>query len=175
MLVRPATPADLPAVLAIVNREIREGVAHFGLREHTRSELEPWLANHPSLPFLAAAEPGGEVLGYARAGRWKDREAYDWATEVGVYVRPDAQGRGVGKALYQVLIPSLIALGYRSIIAGIALPNPASVRLHEAFGMRHLGDFHKVGFKHGQWIDVGYWELTVGEGPPAAIAPASSS
>ncbi len=172
MQVRPASSADLPEVLAIVNREIREGVAHFGTREHRLAELEPWLIAHPRLPFLVAEEEG-RVLGYARAGRWKDREAYDWAVEVGVYVAPDAQGRGVGKALYQVLIPRLIELGYRSLIAGIALPNPASVRLHQAFGMTLIGTFPLVGYKHGRWIDVGYWVRTVGDGPPAAIAPAS--
>lgn len=174
MHVRPATDADLSAVLAIVNREIREGVAHFALREHTPADIEPWLAAHARLPFLVAESEAG-VLGYARAARWKDREAYDWAVEVGVYVRSDAQGRGVGKALYQVLIPRLMDLGYRSIIAGIALPNPASVRLHESSGMRHVGTFRRVGYKHGQWIDVGYWELTAGEGPPTPIPPGCPS
>ena len=69
--------------------------------------------------------------------------------------------------------PRLVSLGYRSIIAGIALPNPASVRLHEGAGMSHVGTFPRVGYKHGRWIDVGYWVLTVGEGPPQAIASSS--
>ncbi len=173
MQVRPATQADLPGVLEIVNREIREGVAHFGTREHAPTELDAWLEAGDRLPFLVAAEPDHAVLGYARAARWKDREAYDWACEIGVYVRPDAQGRGVGAALYRELMPRLTGLGYRAIIAGIALPNKPSVRLHEALGMRHVGTFPAVGYKHGRWIDVGYWMLTTGEGPPRAISAAS--
>lgn len=173
MEVRPAAEADLHGVLAVVNREIREGIAHFGLREHTLEDLRPWLANQPRLPFLVATDGAGGTLGYARASRWKDREAYDWAVEVGVYVRPDAQGQGVGRALYAALFPQLLALGYRSIIAGIALPNPPSVRLHESFGMKLVGTFPRVGFKHGRWIDVAYWVLTAGDGPPEAISSAS--
>jgi phosphinothricin acetyltransferase len=172
MLVRAATEPDIAGVLEIVNREIREGVAHFGQREHTAGEVLPWLGSADRLPFLVAAADG-MVIGYARASRWKDREAYDWACEIGVYVRPEYQGQGAGRALYSVLLPRLTRIGYRSIIAGIALPNPASVRLHEAFGMNHIGTFPRVGFKLGRWIDVGYWALTIGEGPPRAIASAS--
>jgi phosphinothricin acetyltransferase len=173
MQVRAATESDLFPVLDIVNREIREGVAHFATREHTPDDARAWLRSADRLPFLVATDAQGRVAGYARASRWKDREAYDWATEIGVYVRPDTQGRGVGRALYAELIPRLITLGYRSIIAGIALPNPASVRLHEAMGMSHVGTFPAVGYKHGQWIDVGYWVLAVGDGPPAAISSTS--
>ncbi|MBZ0269350.1 hypothetical protein K8I85_14445 [bacterium] len=87
MVVRPAGAADIPGVVAIVNREIREGVAHFGTTEHRAADLEPWLEAHAVLPFLVACDPGradAGVLGYARAARWKDRQAYDWAVEVGV-------------------------------------------------------------------------------------------
>src|SRR5690606_28201113 len=144
MLVRPATAPDLPDVLAIVNREIREGVAHFGLREHSPADLQPWLEAHPRLPFLVATDEAGEVLGYARAARWKDREGYDGAVAAGVYIRPESQGRGVGRALYAGLLPRLARLGYRSVIAGIALPTTPSARLHEAIGMTHLGTSHRV-------------------------------
>lgn len=172
MLVRPATSAETPQVLEIINREIREGLAHFGTTEHTRTELDGWLREGPSLPYLVAAE-GETVLGYARAARWKPREAYDWATEIGVYIRRDRQGRGVGRALYGRLFPDLVRIGYRAIIAGIALPNPPSVRLHEAMGMAHVGTLPRVGYKLGRWLDVGYWVLTVGEGPPRPISAAS--
>ena len=173
MRVRPAAEADLQQVLGIVNREIREGVAHFGIREHRPEDLRGWLEAGARLPFLVAVDGAGRVAGYARASRWKDREAYDWAAEIGLYVGPDSQGRGIGRALYAELLPRLVSLGYRSIIAGIALPNPASVRLHERAGMSHVGTFPRVGYKHGRWINVGYWVLTVGEGPPQAIASSS--
>lgn len=169
MIVRPAQEGDLQGVLSIVNREIREGVAHFGTVEHTLEDLGAWLRLAPRMPLLVAADDTGTVLGYAKAGRYRDRQAYDWAVEIGVYVQPNAQGRGVGRALYADLFPRLIGMGYRSLIAGIALPNPASVRLHEAFGMTHFGTFPRVGYKHGKWIDVGFWGLTVGEGPPGEI------
>ena len=165
MRVRAAGEADLAAVLGIVNREIREGVAHFGIVENTLGDVEGWLAAADRLPFLVAADQEGALLGYARAGRWKEREAYDWAVEVGVYVSPGAQGNGVGRALYAELFPSLERLGYRTIIAGIALPNPASVRLHQAFGMELVGTFPRVGFKHGRWIDVGYWQASLAAEP----------
>lgn len=173
MLVRPAREADLGQVLGIVNREIREGVAHFATREQSPEDISAWLRTADRLPLIVAIGGGDAVLGYARASRWKDREAYDWATEIGVYVRPEAQGRGVARALYADLLPRLVRLGYRSIIAGIALPNPASIRLHEAAGMTHVGTFPCVGYKHGRWIDVGYWVLTVGQGPPSEISSIS--
>ncbi|MBK7406436.1 MAG: N-acetyltransferase [Phycisphaerales bacterium] len=173
MIVRRAEPHDLHGILAIVNREIREGVAHFGTSEHTLGEMKGWLAQARRMPLLVAVDGAQGVLGYAKAGRYRDRQAYDWAVEVGVYVCPGAQGRGVGRALYDLLFPMLEAQGYRVLIAGIALPNPASVRLHEAFGMRHVGTFPGVGFKHGRWIDVGFWSLAMGDGPPSPVVDAA--
>jgi L-amino acid N-acyltransferase YncA len=172
MIVRHATEADLEGVLAIANREVREGVAHFGSQEYTLDLLRPWLIAQDTLPFLVAVDGDGDTLGYARASRWKEREAYDWAVEIGVYVWPDAQGQGVGRLLYKALFLQLGELGYRTIIAGIALPNPASVRLHEAFGMKLIGTFPRIGFKHGRWIDVAYWVRNLGDGPPVALSTA---
>lgn len=165
MLVRSAREADIPAVLAIVNREIVKGFAHFGTTPSTTDDLRRWLEAGSRLPWLVA-EDGGEVLGYARATPWKSRESYSWTTEIGVYVHHEARGRGVGKLLYGALFPMLDALGSRTIIAGIALPNPASVRLHELFGMTHAGTLPRVGYKLGRWIDVGYWVRNSDEEPP---------
>lgn len=169
MHVRPAREADILPVLTIVNREIAEGVAHFGTTPNTADDLRVWLDAHPVLPWLVCEDQAGTVLGYARASRWKERQAYDWAVEIGVYVDPTVQGRGVGTRLYTDLLPRLDTLGYRTIIAGIALPNPASVRLHEAFGMAHAGTLPRVGYKLGRWIDVGYWVRHAGAGDPAPI------
>ncbi len=108
---------------------------------------------------------GSQLIGFARSGPWKTREAYSQTCEIGVYVRPEFHGKGVGKALYAALLPALRECGFRTVLAGIALPNPASVRLHESFGMTHFGTMHKVGYKFGQWWDVGYWELHWGEEP----------
>lgn len=176
MPVRPAREADFPAVQAIVNREISEGTAHFGTTPMTAADLGRWLDRQETLPWLVHEDDGGAVVGYAIASRWQQREGYDWTVTISVYVDPAAQGRGVGSGLYADLIPRVDALGYRTIIAGIALPNAASVRLHESFGLRHAGTLPRAGFKLGRWIDVGYWVRNSGEHPPdARLAQASAT
>jgi phosphinothricin acetyltransferase len=99
------------------------------------------------------------VLGYAKAGEWRARAAYRWTTETGVYLSPDACGRGVGNALYGRLLAVLRAQGFHAAIGGIALPNPASVRLHERLGFTAIGTFPRAGRKFDRWHDVGFWHL----------------
>jgi len=169
MEILSAAEPHLAAMCELVNREIEGGVAHFGLEpvgvEAMRAELAVADARHP---WLVAIDPGGRILGFARASPWKSRGAYAWTVEIGVYVAPDAQGRGIGRALYERLFAALAAGGARTVLAGITLPNPASVRLHEAFGMRHVGTLPRVGWKRGAWHDVGYWARHLGEGAPPA-------
>jgi L-amino acid N-acyltransferase YncA len=159
MIVRAATEADLPGMIEIENREIAEGLAHFGTEpvtlEQVRNSFGAAQGRHP---WFVAAE-GELIVGFARSGSHKVRESYRWTVEIGVYVRPEYQGQGVGNSLYASLFPALKEAGIRTVIAGIALPNPASVKLHESFGMEPVGTFPKVGFKRGHWIDVGYWAL----------------
>ncbi len=104
-----------------------------------------------------APEPTG-LLGYAYATPWRTRRGYRFSVEVTVYVAPTAHRRGVGRALYAALFGRLAAAGYHAAMAGIALPNPASVALHEALGMHQVAHFRETGFKFGRWVDVGYWE-----------------
>ena len=159
MLIRPATESDLPGILEIENREIKQNFAHFGQTpvslEQCRSSYEGACGKYPWF----VAERDGQVLGFARCGPWKARESYRLTTEVGVYVRADLQGQGIGKKLYAELFPAMKAMGLRTVLAGIAQPNPASNRLHELFGMQYVGTLPNVGFKHGRWISVGYWAL----------------
>lgn len=170
MLIRPATFQDVPSICEIENHEIATGYAHFGLvptpLEQRQSEF---LANHEKYPWLVA-ESNGVVTGYARANPWKARGAYAWTAEIGVYVSEPNQGKGIGRSLYARLFPILEASGLRTIMAGIALPNPASVRLHESFGMKQVALMPKMGYKLGDWWDVGYWSLHFGEGPPTPQA-----
>ncbi len=165
MKVALATRADVARMLELSNAAARDGHANFATGPEP---LEAWLAaydrDHAQYPWLVTDG------GFAKASPHKSRGAYAWAADVSVYVaRPRA---GLGRALYEALIPLMRAQGFVTLIAGIALPNAASVGLHEAFGFRHCGTFSRVGFKLGAWRDVGYWELHLrGEAPPAPLEP----
>lgn len=116
--------------------------------EATRSAQLPWLV----------AEEDGRVTGYAYAARWRPRRAYRFAAETTIYLEPESTGRGLGLQLYGALLALLPACGVHTAIGGIALPNPASVALHEKLGMVKTAHFKEVGYKLGRWIDVGYWQ-----------------
>ena len=109
------------------------------------------------LPWLVA-EQCGVILGFAYASKWRERSAYRYSVETTVYVAPGSEGRGFASALYSALFERLAEVGVHAVMAGIALPNARSVALHEKFGMSQVAHFREVGFKFGQWIDVGYWE-----------------
>ena len=113
-------------------------------------------------------EHEGSVVGYAYAGRLRPRAAYDWSVEVSVYVSGDAQGAGIGRKLLTSLLERLTATGFVNAFAGIAFPNPASVRLFESFGFEQIGIERNVGFKLGAWYDVGWWQLQL---RPTTIPP----
>lgn len=108
-------------------------------------------------------EDEGEILGYAYGSRWKERAAYKRSVESTVYVKNNSLGKGIGSELYKELIKSLRTIEIHLIIAGIALPNKSSQKLHEKMGFKKCAQFHEVGFKKSQWIDVGYWELILNE------------
>ena len=112
------------------------------------------------LPWLVAEE-GGRVTGYAYATPWRTRSAYRFSVEITAYVGQGWERRGIGSLLYDQILPLLKARGIHAVLGGIALPNAASVALHEKFGFRKAAEFHEVGFKANRWIDVGYWQLTL--------------
>ena len=113
-----------------------------------------------SLPWIVI-EDEGQVVGYAYASRWKSRCAYRYSVETTVYLSNAATGKGFGSLLYEHLIAELRQRSIHSLIGGIALPNAASVSLHEKFGFEKVAHFKEVGWKFNQWIDVGYWELII--------------
>lgn len=159
VVIRETVESDLPAILGIINREIVEGSAHFGLVAMTPDELHAdWSQTRDRYAWFSALD-ADRVVGYARGGPWKTRGAYAWACEIGIYIAPGHQRRGIGRRLYDALFPELRRRGLRTVIAGITLPNDASVRLHEAMGMSRVGTFEAVGYKNGAWRDVGYWSL----------------
>ena len=118
-----------------------------------------------SLPWLVW-ENNGAVLGYCHASKWKGRCAYRYSVESTVYLRPNESGQGIGSALYRELLRQLTGHDLHAVIGGIALPNNASVALHEKLGFEKIGHFREVGRKFGEWIDVGYWQLLLGSSKP---------
>jgi L-amino acid N-acyltransferase YncA len=117
------------------------------------------------------AERDGAVVGYAYGGVHRTRRAYQWTAEVSAYVDRTAHRTGVGRELYTELFGRLRRRGFRLLVAGITLPNDASVRMHEAMGFEPVGVYKHIGWKAGQWWDVGWWQLDLGapegEPPPA--------
>lgn len=113
------------------------------------------------LPWLVA-ENDNEIVGYAYASKWKGRCAYRYSVEVTVYLSHLATSQGWGSQLYQQLFKQLKQTSVHAAIGGIALPNDASIALHEKFGMKKVAHFEEVGFKFNQWVDVGYWQIKLG-------------
>ena len=156
---RPAERHDSEQIAAIYAPIVRDTFISFETEppsaEIMAGRIESTQRQHPWL--VATAED--EVIGYAYASEHRQRAAYRWSVDVTAYVAEAARGRGVGRRLYGGLIPMLRAQGFRGAFAGIALPNDASVGLHEAVGFRALGIYKDVGFKLGAWRDVGWWRL----------------
>jgi phosphinothricin acetyltransferase len=161
-MVRAAQPADAGQIAAIYNHYVTTTIATFEEAAVAAPEMADRMAAIGStpLPWLAAVKDD-RIVGYAYAAKWKQRAAYRFSTEVTVYVHPDLGGSGVGSALYGRLLPALQSCGVHAVIGGIALPNDASVRLHQKFGFRKVAHFEAVGFKFNRWIDVAYWQLTL--------------
>ena len=112
------------------------------------------------MPWLVAIEAGTErVLGYAYASPHHDRAGYRWSVNISVYVRPEAQGGGVGRALYEHLLDLLRRQRFVNVYAGVALPNPASEALHAAIGMERVAVYRRVGYKLGRWVDVAWFGM----------------
>jgi L-amino acid N-acyltransferase YncA len=140
--------------------EVPPDAAEMSARIARTSATHPWLV----------AESGGEVVGYAYACEHRTRPAYRWAADVSVYVAADRRGEGNGRRLYQELFDRLRSQGFRTACAGITLPNPASVALHEGLGFARVGIFRAIGWKEGAWRDVGWWQLEL---VPAGVEPPS--
>jgi len=158
-IIRNAAPADAAGIAEIYNHHIRETIITFEEKPVIPSEVTQRIQNVLSLalPWLIA-ESDDDIVGYAYAGKWKERSAYRFAVEVTVYVCPEHLGHGIGADLYNRLLPALKTAGIHTAMGGIALPNDASVRLHEKFGFVKVAHLKEVGFKFGRRIDVGYWQ-----------------
>ena len=141
----------------MTNRVIATTAIHFGYEPLGANELvEVWRARG-KFPWLAL-EDGGGVLGYAKAGTWRARDAYQWTCETTIYMAESARGRGLGRVLYKALLDECKARGFHSAIGGITLPNDASVALHEKLGFVSVGVVRDAGHKFDRWHDVGFWQ-----------------
>jgi phosphinothricin acetyltransferase len=159
--IRTVESSDAVGIAAIYNFYITETVVTFEEEPINGEEMGRRIEDmrSTSLPWLVAEE-NSRVVGYAYAAPWKARvrAAYRFSVEITVYLAPGNVGRGIGSLLYSRLISSLQALGVHAVIGGVALPNKASVALHEKFGFEKVAHFQQVGFKFNRWIDVAYWE-----------------
>jgi len=144
---------------AWLSRPSIKGVA---LQGHFWAKRNPisanWTAGVPTLPWLVWVD-GSQLQGFCCAGKWKGRGAYRYSVESTIYLRRESIGRGIGTQLYRALLDDLHQKALHVVIAGIALPNQASVAFHEKLGFHKVARFEQVGWKFNQWIDVGYWQL----------------
>jgi len=163
-MIRPALPEDVPAICDIYNHYVGSTIITFEEEAVSHSEMARRISDTTTqFPWLVTESEGG-IVGYTYATHWKLRSAFRYTVESAVYLRPGSTGRGTGHEMYKTLIAQLQQRGIHSVIGGIALPNPASIALHEKLGFRKIGHFPEVGWKLGTWIDVGYWELTLNPG-----------
>jgi phosphinothricin acetyltransferase len=162
-MIRNATAADAAAIASLYEYYIRETVITFELDPVSADDIARRIAAvaEAELPWLVTEEDG-EVVGFAYAAPYRPRAAYLHSVEVSIYLRHGFHGRGVGGALFRELVARLRELPVHLALSLIALPNDASVALHERVGFTFAGTFTEVGRKFDQWIDVGHWQLPLG-------------
>ncbi|HEX7019946.1 MAG TPA: GNAT family N-acetyltransferase [Gemmatimonadaceae bacterium] len=159
--IRAATLDDLDALTDIYNHYVVHSAITFDLRPFASTERRTWFEEHSasgSHRLLVACDEQATCVGFTSSSRWRPKPAYDTTVEVSVYCHPHACGRGCGTALYGALFAALEREDVHTMVAGISLPNPASVALHERFGFRPVGVFHAVGRKFDRFWDVAWFE-----------------
>ena len=167
MTIRSAVSDDAEALAAIYAPVVRDTAISFEVDPPDGEEMRARVVSTlKTFPWLVSLDDHGEVDGYAYASRHRDRAAYQWSVDCSAYIRPDHRGRGIGKRLYLDLFERVARLGYFQVFAGITLPNEASVALHKSVGFELVGVYRTVGFKHGGWHDVSWWQRPL---RPAAI------
>ncbi|WP_125776982.1 arsinothricin resistance N-acetyltransferase ArsN1 family B [Antribacter gilvus] len=185
LTIRDATVEDAPACAAIYAPFVRDTWVSFESEPPDADEMAHRIETYQQRHAWLVAELDGRVVGYAYATPYAARAAYRWSVETSVYLAPDARGQGAGRRLYEALFTRLRRRGYRRIVTGVALPNDASVRLHESLGFRQVGTFERIGWKLGGWRDVTRFQLDLVEedtvpdggaaGPGGPVTPAEPS
>jgi len=169
--IRSITPGDAQAVADIYAPSVSDSATSFEAVAPDAAEIRRRISElTPKYPWLVF-EAGGNVLGYAYASQHRSRHAYQWSADVSVYIHESARKQRIGRALYTALLDLLRRQGYFNAYAGITLPNPGSVRLHESMGFTNVGVYSRVGFKLNRWHDVVWLQLRLSENPVPAGAP----
>lgn len=166
--IRFASIEDAPQILDIYSPIVQSTPISFETEQPSLVEIQHRIETKK--PWLVC-DIDGIVAGYVYSTKYRERAAYQWSVEVSAYVHPDYRKCHIGKALYTSLFMLLKHHGYLNAYAGVALPNPASVGLHEAMGFKPIGVYTNVGYKLGQWHDVGWWHLALSEPPQKPVAP----
>lgn len=173
--IRCAEEKDVEGILAIYAPYVAETPVSFETEVPTPGEMWDRISSILSgLPYLAC-QANGQIAGYAYASNFRQRKAYQWSKEVSVYVAPGFRGKHVATGLYLSLFEILRIQGVTNLLAGITVPNKASTIFHESAGFRKCGEYTAVGYKHGLWHNVGWWELSLNPDllPPKQLIPFS--
>lgn len=181
MLIRHARAEDAPGCLAIYAPFADDTAVSFEGPAPTLVEFRQRMERIARTHAFLVADDGGEVAGFAYAGVHRQRAAYRWAAEVSVYLDEAHRGRGLGRALYEPLFALLQEQGYRTLLAGVSVPNRPSIALHTSLGFEPVGVYRRIGWKAGAWRDVAWLALQLGEdtfetevppppGPPAKLS-----
>lgn len=161
MDIRLAKPNDAVGITEIYRPIVLSTPISFEVEPSRDSEMKRRIQETlNAYPWLVCTRDH-QVVGYAYAGHHRTRTAYQWSVDTSVYVHPDFQRRGIGRGLYTSLFEILAAQGYFNAYAGITLPNPGSVALHESVGFEPVGVYRDVGYKQGAWHDVGWWQRSL--------------
>ena len=175
MIIRDATPADLPDITRIYTDSVHNGVASYELTAPDAAEMARRMTAivETGYPYLAAEAEDGSLLGYAYASAFRTRPAYRWLVEDSIYLAPEARGRGVGRALLEALIARCEALGFRQMVAVIGGAHPASIAVHQRAGFQSCGLISGSGYKHGRWLDTVFMQRPLGDGKTTDPDPES--
>jgi phosphinothricin acetyltransferase len=156
--VRPATKADLLGASAIYDEQVRHGISTFDLEPPPTTYWEHRLASREPGDHFLVADHDGEIVGFAYSSEYRPRPGYRLTRETSVYLGEQARGQGLGRRMYDDLLDRVRADGIHVALAIVALPNPASVALHEACGFEHLGTMREVGWKFDRWLDTAWYQ-----------------
>ena len=159
-MIRPVQLADTDQIAAIYDYYVTETVITFEEDRVSGQQFQQRIQKtlDAAMPWLVA-EVEGQIAGYAYAGQWRERVAYKHTVESAIYVSQTQTGQGIGTSLYSALLGELEKLDIHCVLGGIALPNPASVQLHQRLGFEKVAHHREVGRKFEEWIDVGFWQI----------------